>query len=94
MLPKWEKKTGLKAESFQVKYMISRWGSCKIKERKISLSLLLAQKAPQCLDYIILHELIHFIEKGHNQRFKNLLGKYMPNWREIKRELNRGVQDK
>ena len=91
VLPKWEKKTGLKAESWQVKYMTSRWGSCKIKERKICLSLLLAKKNPECLDYVILHELVHFVEKGHNQRFKNLLGKYMPAWREVKRTLNSGA---
>ena len=89
VLPIWEEKTGLKSESYQVKYMISRWGSCKVKAKKISLSLLLAQKAPQCLEYVILHELLHFIEKRHNQRFKNLLGKFMPKWREVKKELNR-----
>ena len=87
-LPKWEKKTGLKAESWQVKYMISRWGSCKPKKRNICLSLLLAKKNPECLNYVILHELLHFLERGHNERFYNLMYKYMPDWKEIRKELN------
>ncbi|MDR0503778.1 MAG: M48 family metallopeptidase [Treponema sp.] len=88
LLPKWEKKTGLKTESWHIKYMISRWGSCKPKQRKIWLSVLLAKKMPECLDYIILHELLHFIERGHNARFYSLFDKYMPKWREIKKILN------
>ena len=88
-LPKWEKKTGLKAESWQVKYMTSRWGSCKPKKKNICLSLLLATKPSECLDYVILHELIHFLERGHNERFYGLLNKYMPDWKEIRTELNK-----
>jgi len=88
ILPKWEKKTGLTAESWQVKYMTSRWGSCKPKKRNICLSLLLAKKNPEYLEYVILHELLHFLERGHNERFYNLMYKYMPNWKEIRKELN------
>lgn len=88
LLPKWEKKTGLKCESWQTKYMTTRWGSCKIKKRKIWINLQLAKKPPECLEYIILHELIHFIERYHNERFRSLLTKYMPMWREFKSLLN------
>jgi len=87
-LPLWEKKTGLKTESWQIKYMTSRWGSCKIKKRNICFNLQLAKKTPECLDYVILHELIHFKEKGHNERFYNLMQKYMPKWKNIKKTLN------
>ena len=93
ILPKWEKKTGLKTESWQIRYMTSRWGSCKIKKRKIWLNLQLAKKTPECLEYIILHELIHFVEKGHNERFNTLLDQYMPKWREIKKTLNSQTLD-
>lgn len=88
VLPKWEKKTGLKAESWHTKYLTSRWGSCKIKKREICFSSLLAKKPSKCLDYIIVHELCHFIEKGHNARFYNMLEKYIPDWKEIKSVLN------
>ena len=87
-LPGWEKKTGLIAESWQVKYMTSRWGSCKPKKRNICLSILLTKKKPEYLDYVILHELLHFLERGHNDRFYSLLEKYMPDWKEIRKELN------
>lgn len=87
-LPKWENKTGLKTESFSIKYMTSRWGSCKIKKRTICINLQLAKKNPECLDYVILHELVHFKERGHNERFYSLMQKYMPNWKDIKKILN------
>jgi predicted metal-dependent hydrolase len=88
VLPKWEKITGLKATSFQTKYMTSRWGTCNIKTGKIWLNLQLAKKTPECLDYVILHELAHFIEKNHNDRFIAVMDKYMPLWREMKSKLN------
>ena len=89
VLPQWEKKTGLKTISWQTMYMKTRWGSCKPKQRKICLNTRLAKYAPLYLEYIILHELVHFIEKGHNQRFKSHLTKYMPDWRNVKKNLNK-----
>ncbi|GBU26890.1 hypothetical protein R84B8_00405 [Treponema sp. R8-4-B8] len=93
LLPKWEKITGLKCNSWQIKYMTSRWGSCKPKARKICLNLQLAKKTPECLEYIILHELVHILEKHHNERFYSLIKKYMPTWKEIKSSLNRQPLD-
>jgi predicted metal-dependent hydrolase len=88
VLPKWEKITGLKASNWQTKYMTSRWGTCNIKTGKIWLNLQLAKKTPECLDYVILHELVHLLEKKHNERFISLMDKYLPMWREIKVTLN------
>ncbi len=88
LLPKWEKVTGLKASGWQTKYMTTRWGTCNVKTGKIWLNLQLAKKAPECLEYIILHELIHLTERKHNERFASLMSAYMPMWREIKRTLN------
>lgn len=87
-LPKWEAKTGLKASGWQTKYMTTRWGTCNTKTGKIWLNLQLAKKTPECLEYILLHELVHLIEKSHNERFISLMDKYMPMWREIKTTLN------
>jgi predicted metal-dependent hydrolase len=89
VLPIWENKTGLITESWQTRHMTSRWGSCKIKQRKICLSLMLAKRPPQCLEYIILHELLHFVERNHNERFKSLLNKYMPAWKDVRAILNK-----
>lgn len=86
--PKWEQKTGLKASGWQTKYMTTRWGTCNTKTGKIWLNLQLAKKTPECLEYIILHELIHLVEKNHNDRFIALMDKHMPMWREVKTTLN------
>jgi len=88
VLPKWEKMTGLKAKYWQTKYMTSRWGTCNMKTGKIWLNLQLAKKTQECLGYVILHELIHLIEKSHNERFVFLMDKYLPMWREVKVALN------
>lgn len=88
LLPKWEKATGLKATGWQTKYMTTRWGTCSTKTGKIWLNLQLAKKTPECLEYVILHELVHLVEKTHNERFVSLMDKYMPMWREVKTTLN------
>ena len=88
LLPKWENVTGLKASSWQTKYMSTRWGTCNPATGKIWLNLQLAKKTPECLEYIILHELVHLVEKTHNERFVSLMDKYMPMWREVKATLN------
>jgi len=88
LLPKWEKITGLTANGWQTKYMTTRWGTCNIKTGKIWFNLQLAKKTPECLEYVILHELCHLVEKSHNNRFIEMMDKYMPMWREIKAALN------
>jgi predicted metal-dependent hydrolase len=88
LLPKWEKTTGLKASGWQTKYMTTRWGTCNTKTGKIWLNLQLAKKTSECLEYVILHELIHLVEKKHDEKFVALMDKYMPMWREIKATLN------
>lgn len=87
-LPKWEKATGLKCESWQTKYMITKWGACNTEKRKLWFNLQLAQKPIECLDYIILHELIHLKTRRHDSVFTSYMDKYMPKWREIRKELN------
>ena len=93
LLPKCEAATGLKCDSWQTKYMTSKWGTCNIEERKIWLNLQLAKKPVECLEYIILHELIHLRVKNHTADFSALLDKYMPFWREIKKKLNEQILD-
>jgi len=93
VLPKWEKITGLKCNSWQTKYMTTRWGTCNADKKRVWLNLQLAKKTPECLEYIILHELIHLAEKKHNERFIALMNKYMPMWREVKKTLNEQILD-
>lgn len=88
LLPKWEQATNLKCTSWQTKYMTTRWGTCNPATRKIWLNLQLAKKTPDCLEYVILHELIHLVEKKHNDRFVALMDAHMPYWRDVKQKLN------
>lgn len=87
-LPIWEDQTGLKCDSWQTKYMVTKWGSCNVEKKKLWFNVQLAQKPMICLDYIILHELTHLISEKHDDAFIANMDKYMPNWREVRKELN------
>ena len=88
LLPKWESITGLKCDSWQTKYMVTRWGTCNTDKKKLWFNLQLAQKPIECLDYVILHELIHLRERTHNSTFIAYMDMYMKNWRAVRKELN------
>jgi len=89
IIEKWEKKIGVKVSDWQVKQMKTKWGSCNIEEKRIWINLELAKKPLHCLEYIIVHEMIHLIERHHSERFLTLMEKYMPQWKFFKEELNR-----
>ncbi len=93
LLPRWEKVTGLKCDSWGTKYMVTKWGACNTEDKKLWFNLQLAQKPIECLEYIILHELVHLIERTHNDIFCSYMDLYMPNWREIRRALNESKLD-
>jgi len=83
----WEQITGLRASQITIKNMTSQWGSCHKSTKKISINFELVKKNLLCLECVILHELLHFVELRHNQHFYALLDKYMPNWREAEYHL-------
>ena len=87
-LPKWERIAGLYCDSWQTKYMTTRWGTCNTSTRKIWLNLQLAKKPIECLEYVILHELAHLKVRNHSKDFVALMDQYMPYWRETKKLLN------
>lgn len=88
LLPKWESITGLYSDSWHIRNMTTRWGSCSILKKRICLALQLAAKPDECLEYVILHELAHLKEAGHGPKFKSILDFYMPDWRERRKKLN------
>lgn len=89
IIEKWEPKIGVKVSEWQVKQMKTKWGTCKIEAKRIWINLELAKKPLHCLEYIIVHEMIHLVERHHNDRFLALMEKYMPQWKFYKEELNR-----
>jgi len=88
---KWQKKIGVGSFSWYVRRMKTRWGTCNYNARRIWLNLELIKKPVAYTEYIIVHELIHLIEKKHNQNFIYLMDKYLPNWRLLKENLNRSM---
>lgn len=92
-IEKWEPLMGVKVEEWGVKLMKTRWGSCNTKVKRIWINLELAKKNPRCLEYIIVHEMVHLLERGHNAKFYAYMDKFLPNWKNIKAELN-GMIDK
>lgn len=87
-LPKWESITNLHCDSWQIKYMTTRWGTCNTNTKKIWLNLQLAKKPLECLEYVILHELAHLKIRNHGKDFIAYLDQYMPCWKETRKRLN------
>ena len=89
LLAKWESRIGVQAAAVQIKKMKTLWGSCNTEARRIWLNLELAKKQTSCLEYILVHELVHLIERHHSERFRELMETYMPQWRLHREALNR-----
>ncbi len=88
MVNKWQETIGVKLNGWGVRQMKTRWGTCNIEEKHIWLNLELAKKPDLCLEYIIVHELVHLQERKHNDHFVALMDEFMPNWRLYRDELN------
>ena len=88
LLPNWEKTIGVKCNDWGVKQMRTKWGTCNPDAKRIWLNLELAKKPKVCLEYILVHELIHLHERNHNNRFISLMNQFLPNWRLYRDELN------
>lgn len=89
LLPIWESKIGVTVDAWGVRKMKTKWGSCNTQAKRIWLNLELAKKPPECLEYILVHELVHLLERKHNERFKAYMDKLLPDWQERKDLLNK-----
>lgn len=90
LVEKWERIVGVNVADWRVKLMKTKWGSCSIQARRVWLNLELVKRPIHCLEYIIVHEMVHLLERHHNERFKAHMDKFMPQWRHRKNELARG----
>ncbi len=88
LIDKWEPVIGVKVLECHVKQMKTKWGTCNIEAQRIWLNLELAKKSKQCLEYIVVHEMVHLLERHHNDHFIELMNKFMPQWRLHREELN------
>lgn len=88
LIAKWEPVMGVSVREFGVKRMKTRWGTCNIRDRRIWLNLDLAKKRPILLEYVVVHEMVHLLERLHNERFYAYMTRFFPRWQSLRKELN------
>ena len=84
----YEPRMGVTVADFRIQRMKTKWGSCNIEARRIRLNLELARKPPECLEYLVVHEMVHLLERRHTARFRALMDRFMPGWADVRRLLN------
>ena len=88
LIERWSPRIGVEVDDFSIRQMKTKWGSCNPPTRRILLNLELAKKPLQCTEYIVVHEMVHILERHHGDRFKALMDKLLPKWRLRRDELN------
>jgi hypothetical protein len=88
LLIEWQPKLCVQTANWGIKKMKTKWGSCNVGARRIWLNLELAKKPIQCLEYILVHELVHLLERNHTERFTALMDQHLPDWRTRRVVLN------
>lgn len=89
LIAKWEPRVGRTTADVRIRRMKTRWGSCNPDDRRIWLNLELAKKPVACVEYVLVHEMVHLIERRHTERFRELMNALMPSWQIYRDELNR-----
>jgi predicted metal-dependent hydrolase len=88
LVEKWEPTIGQAVPRWNIRRMKTKWGSCNRETGRIWLNLELAKKHPRCLEYVVVHEMTHLLERNHSERFTNLMDGFLPDWRRRRDELN------
>lgn len=89
LMEKWQPVLGVQVAAWGIKRMKTKWGSCNPASRRIWFNLELAKAPTPCIEYIVVHELVHLLERRHNEQFTELVEKYVPQWREYRERLNK-----
>ena len=92
LIERWEKQIGVKTNAVGIKNMRTRWGTCNTIDKRVWLNLQLARFPEHCLEYVVVHELVHLLVKNHGPVFKDYMDRYLPDWRERKREIRMGLE--
>lgn len=85
----WEKTLNVQVKAFGIKKMKTKWGSCNRKEGRIWLNLELAKKPRSSIEYVVIHEMVHLLERKHGEKFTFYMNNFLPMWKSLKEELNR-----
>ncbi len=94
LLARWAPRMGVRVERFFVQRMKSRWGSCNLRAHTIRLNTELVKRPPECLEYVVVHELAHLLEPSHNARFRALMDQFMPDWKVYRDQLKQWPVDR
>ena len=89
LIAKWERELNVVVPLWRVRRMKTRWGTCNREKRHLTFNVELAKKHPDCLEYIVVHEMVHYLERNHGERFTKLMDGLMPDWRSRRDLLNR-----
>lgn len=92
LVERWAPIMGVAPTKIAYRNMVSRWGSCNVKTGRICINVQLAAHPPECLEYVVVHELCHLLEASHGPRFKALMTRFLPDWRERERKLIGGIR--
>lgn len=87
LIAKWEPVIGVSVREWHIQRMERKWGTCNAAAGRIRLNVSLATLPPQCLEYVIVHEMIHLVERGHGERFQGLMDRFLPGWRTTKARM-------
>lgn len=90
MIAKWEPILGVKSARVSIRDTRSQWGSCNTRNGNISISVWLGAFPEECIEYVMVHELAHLLERGHNARFYGILDQYYPMWKHCRERLKQG----
>jgi len=88
LIARWEPMLEVKVTRFFIQHMKTKWGGCNPVRGTIRLNTELAKKPPECLEYLVVHEMVHLLEPTHNDRFVGLMDRFMPNWHSRRDLLN------
>lgn len=88
LIATWEPIIGVSVADLFIRRMKTKWGSCNHTARTVRLNTDLAKKPPECLEYLVVHEMIHIHEPTHNARFRSLMDLHLPNWEHLRQRLN------
>lgn len=91
LLEYWQAVIGVSIIDWRLRKMRTRWGSCNTLKKRLCFNLELIKKPPACLEYIVVHELVHLLEASHNARFQALMTRFLPDWRQRKKILNQPI---
>jgi hypothetical protein len=90
LIEKWQAALGVQLAGWAIKRMKTRWGTCNVAARRILLNSELAKHPMPCIEYLVVHELVHLLERDHGERFVALMNRHLPAWRSLRQDLNAG----